>query len=190
MSIGRHHSAAPQSVDWLTPPSIIDALGGADSFDLDPCVSEGQPWRTAVAGFTRSDNGLLKPWHGRVWLNPPYTSIEVKAWLEKMAQHARGTALIFTRTETDAFFRHVWGQANALLFIRGRLHFHHPVTGERAKHNGGAPSVLCAYGRNDADVLANCDIEGQFVPLVIQSAVVVTARAVMARVDPPTIRGA
>jgi phage N-6-adenine-methyltransferase len=171
--IGGHHSAKAKTTDWLTPPAIIDALGGAETFDLDPCASDGQPWRTALACFTRADNGLLKPWHGRVWCNPPYTDDEVGKWLARMANHGNGTALIFARTETDAFFRHVWERAHGLLFLRGRLNFHHPVTGIRAAKNGGAPSVLCAYGRTDAEVLAYCGIEGQFVPLIIDTAVVV-----------------
>lgn len=72
-------------------------------------------------------------------------------------------------------------QATAVLFIGGRLHFHY-VDGKRAKANSGAPSVLIAYGMDDAAVLAAAvsevvydskgsviwpegRIPGQFVPL-------------------------
>lgn len=187
-AIGGHHSAKAKTEDWLTPPSVIEALGGPDSFDLDPCASEGQPWRTAVACYTKADNGLLKPWHGRVWLNPPYSSAVIGQWLRRMVEHRTGTALIFARTETDAFFRQVWEQAHAILFIRGRLNFHYgtdavraalkdlkegqkpPRLGDRCSANSGAPSVLCAYGKADADTLAYCGIDGQFVPLIVDRA--------------------
>ena len=33
-----------------------------------------------------------------------------------------------------------------------------------APHFAGAPSVLCAYGSHEADQLAACGIDGQFVP--------------------------
>lgn len=168
--IGGHHSAKAQTEEWLTPPSIIAALGGADSFDLDPCAPAVQPWPTARTVYTRADNGLLRPWRGRVWLNPPYSTVALAKWLSRLAGHGVGTALIFARTETDAFFRHVWESASALLFIRGRLNFHYP-DGRRAEANSGAPSVLCAYGRRDADVLALCGIEGQFVPIALPRAV-------------------
>jgi hypothetical protein len=127
--IGGHHSHKAGTVEWLTPPSIIAALG---PFDLDPCAPESQPYPTAARTFTRRDNGLLQAWKGRVWLNPPYTNGEIAAWLARLAEHGEGTALIFARTETDAFFSHVWERASALLFMRGRINFHYP-DGTRAK---------------------------------------------------------
>lgn len=162
--IGGHHSNRPQTVEWLTPPAILDALGGAASFDLDPATPEVQPWPTARHRFTKADDGLGQDWFGRVWMNPPYTNGIIGRWLEKLAAHGRGTTIIFARTETDAFFRHVWERASALLFLRGRLNFHYP-DGTRAKANSGAPTVLCAYGMQDADILAFCGLNGQFVPL-------------------------
>ena len=35
-----------------------------------------------------------------------------------------GIALIFARTETEGFVREVWGKADAVLFLHGRLNFH------------------------------------------------------------------
>lgn len=174
--MGGHHSNQPQTVEWLTPPEILLALGGADSFDLDPATPDVQPWPTAKARYTRADNGLIKPWFGRVYLNPPYTAAEIGLWLARMAEHDQGTALIFARTETDAFFRHVWDQASGLLFLRGRLNFHYP-DGTRAKANSGAPTVLCAYGADDTDILCGCGLNGQFVPLRFPRSVLVEALA-------------
>lgn len=73
-------------------------------------------------------------------------------------------ALIFARTETEPFRRQVWERAHGLLFLHGRIFFHE-ADGTRAKFNGGAPSVLCAYGAGDLDRLASCDLDGAFVPL-------------------------
>lgn len=172
--MGGHHSRIPKTVEWLTPPDVIQALGGWASFDLDPCAPAVQPWPTAVAKFTQADNGLILPWHGRVWLNPPYSTAAIARWLGRLADHGAGTALIFARTETDAFFRHVWDRASAVLFVRGRLNFHYP-DGRRAKKNSGAPSVLCAYGAADTDRLAFCGIPGAFVPLRLSRGVLVAA---------------
>ena len=163
--IGSHHSARARTDTWLTPPHILDRLG---EFDLDPCASVDQPWKTAASMITIHDNGLNHGWHGRVWLNPPYTSTVIGTWLRRMAEHGHGTALIFARTETQAFFDSVWEQCDALLFLRGRLNFHLP-DGRRANKNAGAPSVLCAYGTDDADCLAGCGIDGAFVPLRLRS---------------------
>lgn len=171
--IGGHHSAKAGTVEWLTPPSIIAALG---PFDLDPCAPAAQPYPTAARVFTRRENGLIQRWAGRVWLNPPYTNGEIGLWLARMAEHNRGTALIFARTETEAFFRHVWDRAAGLLFMEGRINFHLP-DGSRARGNAGAPTVLCAYGQTDAEILAAAEIDGKFVPLVFPRSVLVETLA-------------
>lgn len=174
--MGSHQSAKAESETWFTPPAIIEAVGGADSFDLDPCCPEIRPWPTAREHYTIDDNGLLKPWFGRVWLNPPYTVHLVTRFLARMAEHDRGVSLIFARTETDAFHRFVWGAASGLLFLRGRLNFHH-ADGRRASANGGAPSVLIAYGAEDRDILAAAPIDGHFVPLRLPVSMLVDALA-------------
>lgn len=154
--MGAHQSAAMVTDTWLTPPHVIQALG---VFDLDPCAApEPRPWPTAQVHLTREDDGLTSPWTGRVWLNPPY-SREATRWLARMAAHGRGTALVFARTETSWFIEHVWKRADLLLFMAGRVHFHH-ADGSRARANAGAPSVLAAYGAQDAAMLAASHIPG------------------------------
>ena len=157
MGMGSHQSARMQSDEWLTPPEIICELG---PFDLDPCAPIVRPWDTAAQHYTKRDDGLTKPWHGRVWLNPPYGR-ETGQWLARLAKHGNGVALIFARTETEMFVEHVWGQASALLFIHGRLYFR-KVDGSKAAANCGAPSVLVAYGKACARLLEDCCIPGTF----------------------------
>tara|TARA_B110000503_G_scaffold137368_1_gene221456 strand:- start:513 stop:1016 length:504 start_codon:yes stop_codon:yes gene_type:complete len=145
---------------WLTPPYVIEALG---EFDLDPCASLDRPWDTAKKHYTIEDDGLIQPWSGRVWCNPPYGK-EMIPFLEKMAAHdPGGIVLIFARTETKAFFEYVWGRADAVLFIKGRLRFYYPDG--REGESAGSPSVLIAYGQQEADVLEKCSIPGKFIRL-------------------------
>ncbi len=160
MSIGGHQSHASLKEEWLTPPYILKALG---SFDLDPCAPIDRPWDMAKQHYTIDDNGLKQPWYGRVWCNPPYGA-KAAAWLDRLASHGKGTALLFARTETAMFFEHVWNKATALLFVEGRIHFHH-ADGTRAKANAGGPSVLIAYGQSDADMLTISGIAGKHVAL-------------------------
>lgn len=160
--MGGHQSPASDKDEWLTPPAILKALG---PFDLDPCAPVKRPWPMATEHYTIQDSGLLRRWRGRVWLNPPYGPPNVvRPWMNRMVEHNHGTALIFARTETDMFFETVWAHASALLFLRGRLFFHH-VDGTVAEHNAGAPSVLCAYGQVDAEQLYVCGIPGQYIRL-------------------------
>jgi hypothetical protein len=160
--IGGHQSAAAGTTTWLTPKFVLDALG---EFDLDPCAAPApRPFPTAKTHYVeREGDGWKRRWFGRVWLNPPYGQ-EAGRWLLRLAGHGVGTALIFARTETEDFFAGVWERADAALFLRGRLTFLHP-DGTEADSNGGAPSVLVAYGAEDAERLHSCGLEGQFVPI-------------------------
>lgn len=157
MSIGGHQSHRMGKDEWLTPPAIIKALG---PFDLDPCAPVRRPWPMAAQHYTIEDDGLARPWAGFVWCNPPYGA-ETGRWLEKLANHDHGIALVFARTETQMFVDQVWSRADAVLFIHGRLHFHH-VDGTRAKANSGAPSVLVAYGAEATARLAVSEVAGTF----------------------------
>jgi len=145
---------------WLTPPYIIEALG---EFDLDPSSPIHRHWNTAKKHYTIIDDGLKQEWSGRVWCNPPYGRECVK-WLKKCAEHGNSMTLIFARTETRMFFDEVWDKASAILFLKGRLKFYN-TEGIQAKASAGAPSVLIAYGDNNAEILKNCNLEGKFIDL-------------------------
>ena len=145
---------------WLTPPNIIQSLG---PFDLDPCTPAVMPWETARERYSPPQDGLALPWFGRVWPNPPYGR-ETGHWLSRLEEHGEGTALIFARTDTSWFFEHIWGVADALMFLKGRLFFHLP-DGTKGGYSGGAPSVLAAYGQDDMDRLAASGLDGAFVAL-------------------------
>lgn len=157
--------AFPQRGDsgdiWLTPPSILKQLG---EFDLDPCAADPRPWDTAKVNYTEQHNGLIMPWFGRVWLNPPYGR-GIGKWLERMADHAEadgtGIALIFARTDTKAWQQHVFPHAHGILWISGRITFCRP-SGLAGAHPAGAPSALVAYSAKDAEILAASEIHGTY----------------------------
>lgn len=132
---GAHESRRITTDVWLTPRHILDALG---DFDLDPCSApDPMLWPTARHHITLPDDGLLHVWEGRVWLNPPYGK-HIGVWMERMALHGRGTALVFARTETALFRQHVWEAATALLFLHRRVGFHHPDGSVPDRSRGGS----------------------------------------------------
>ena len=159
-----HQSHGNGEKVWLTPPELVEQLG---PFDLDPCLGAPRPWDTAAAHYGPDSQdglgGLFAPWHGLVWCNPPYDRAAWD-WLARCADHGNAIALIFARTEVEQFHRQVWERATAVLFLEGRLYFHHP-DGRRASANGGAPSVLVAYGEQAADRLSHSGVRGQFIRL-------------------------
>jgi hypothetical protein len=142
--------------DWLTPLSLLEPLG---PFDLDPCgCRPGMVRPTAATTYYLPEHdGLVEPWFGRAFCNPPYGP-NVSAWARRMAAHGNGIMLIFARTETDTWQKDIFPYADATLFLAGRVRFCRP-TGERGK-SGTAPSVLLAYGQNNVDALRNAGIAG------------------------------
>ena len=99
MSLSGHQSAKMKNDEWLTPPEILRALG---PFDLDPCAPIARPWETAATHYTAEDDGLSKPWAGRVWCNPPFgREASVLACINYEMRHVRGMT-IDPRT-ADAF---------------------------------------------------------------------------------------
>jgi len=146
------HTRGDHTTDsWVTPKWVIDRLG---PFDLDPCACDPQPWPTARKMITINEDGLLYLWHGFVWLNPPYGK-SLGIWLNQLALHNNGIALVFARTETRAFQRFVWPFASTILFLYGRLTFYLP-NGSPAKHNSGGPSVFIGYGSEAKKRLQQC----------------------------------
>ena len=145
---------------WLTPLPLIRALG---RFDLDPCGAPHHPTAETIWTPELIGDGLSMPWHGRVWLNPPYGRT-MPDWMRALAEHGTGTALIFARTETAMWHQYVWPHASAILFLRGRLTFLEPDGGKPVA-NSGAASVLVAYGQEDRDALAASGLAGHLVDL-------------------------
>jgi hypothetical protein len=130
---------------WLTPRWITDPLG---AFDLDPCGHPNWPIATEHYIWPESD-GLMMPWHGRIFCNPPYGT-QADAWANRMVGSGNGYLLLFARTETQMFKR-FWTVASGLFFFEGRIRFHRAdgSLGEPAP----APSVLIAFGEENSERL-------------------------------------
>lgn len=140
------------SVEWYTPPEVFAGLG--IRFDLDPAAPPGGvPWVPAKRSFSRADDGLRQPWHGRVWLNPPYGR-SIGPWLDRLIAHGNGLALVFARTDAR-WFQKAARQATAICFISGRLRF---VSPDGPSGTAQVPSVLLAYGLACAMALAHTNL--------------------------------
>lgn len=146
--------------EWYTPKSIIDALG---QFDLDPCAPECPLFDTAKTMYNKNDNGLSKEWFGRVWLNPPYSRPLIEQFVKKMADHGNGIALLFNRCDNKMFHDIIFEKATAIKFLRKRIRFLRPDGSPG--NSPGCGSVLIAFGKDNANILKQCNIQGKYLIL-------------------------
>ena len=128
------------SDDYWTPKWIFDALGV--EFDLDvACPPDGPPHTPTKAWYTQETDGLASPWHGRVWMNPPFSN--ANPWVRKFIEHRNGIAL--TVVGKSAWCDTLWNTADAILLLPRSMKF-----------DQGAiflPTMLSAYGETCAEAL-------------------------------------
>lgn len=130
-------------------------------FNLDPCHAiEKINWIPVANTYNINDDGLTKEWHGNVWLNPPYGKY-TKAWLQRLDEHGNGIALVFARTDCK-WFQDVCINANAILFLRGRVKFVDGM-GKTGGSGAGSGSMLVAWGENNAIALDRMSDKGFYV---------------------------
>jgi hypothetical protein len=157
MTIGSHQATIGRSQVHITPRWILDRLG---EFDCDPCAADPQPWPCARVSFTEADDAVeeMGRTHG------------VDLWMQRMAEHNHGIALLHARVETRWFFP-CWQHAGGMLFLRRRLIFCKPdgspqtISNPASKYfgkpaNSGAPVALISFGAKDLRCLRNCGIDG------------------------------
>jgi phage N-6-adenine-methyltransferase len=116
--------------EWFTRQDIVDAarivLG---VIDLDPASCEvANTVVKAERFFTIDDDGLTLPWHGRVWLNPPYSHTKISPFVEKLISHVQDgsitAAIALTSSETATrWFARLYRHADNVSFPSGRLKF-------------------------------------------------------------------
>lgn len=135
-----HFSSATD--EWSTPNGFfIGVEQEFGPFDLDPCATAENA--RAPKYYTRADDGLVQPWSGKVWCNPPYGRA-ISNWVHKAAW-AVGCDLVVmllpSRTDTRWWHDYVIGHEAEVRFIRGRLKF------GGAKNSAPFPSALVIFRR-------------------------------------------
>jgi DNA N-6-adenine-methyltransferase Dam len=143
INAGMFTSATPE---WYTPRHVIDrVLKVFGEIDLDPCSNSTDPDIANVPAndhYTDAMNGLAWPWHGRVYMNPPYGD-EIGQWTARLIEAYEAgeideaIALLPARTDT-AWFRPL--MKHRCCFVHGRLKF------SGSENSAPFPSVVVYLG--------------------------------------------
>ena len=148
------------SDNWYTPQHIIDlVIQVLNQIDLDPCAETGKNI-PASTHYTHTDNGLIQPWHGRIFLNPPYS--EPGKWITKLNKEiATGRvteAIALVPGATDTNWLSPVLKTQPVCFWKGRIKFldtnYKPKLPARQSH------VLIYWGDNSARFLEVFDAYG------------------------------
>jgi len=148
--------------DWYTPAEYLElarkVMGG---IDLDPASSDfGQQTVQAREYFTPIENGLERTWHGRIWLNPPYSQPDVALFISKLISELRAghltAAILLTHNYTDtSWFHEAATASSAICFTRGRVKFHNeegnvcaPTQGQAFFYFGGDVAAFATHFRD------------------------------------------
>lgn len=162
MDTRQQHNLVTSSDEWYTPRWIIDELG---PFDIDPCAPMQPPFEIAHRTFNREDDGLKHEWGtGHVWLNPPYSRALLRPFMEKMADHNDGIALLVNRQDNVLWQEVIFPRAASMIFMRHRIKFIRPDGTTGSPFFG---SCLVAYGHECDRRLRHCSIAGKYVILNI-----------------------
>jgi len=115
-----------QTSEWTTPQLIIEkTIQLFGKIDLDPCSNPDFPNVPAKKYFTKQEDGLLKEWHGKIYMNPPYGQ-EIKKWINHLCEQfekentQEAIALTPSRTDTEWYQKM---KTYRRCFIWGRLKF-------------------------------------------------------------------
>lgn len=107
---------------WATPQDFFDKYNAEYHFTLDVCASPENA--KCDRYYTEAENGLVQPWEGVCWMNPPYGR-GIGDWMRKAYESSRegATVVCLVPSRTDTRWWHDYAVKGEIEFIKGRLKF-------------------------------------------------------------------
>lgn len=129
-----------QSDMWETPQDLFDKLNDEFHFNLDVCATVDNA--KCATFYNPEQDGLIQPWYGNCWCNPPYGR-QVGKWVKKAYDTAYVdrnlvVMLLPARTDTSWFHDYIYHKAE-IRFLRGRLKF------GNSKNSAPFPSMIVIF---------------------------------------------
>lgn len=124
---------------WASPDAVFQTANAEFGFTLDACALPENAKCSAF--FTPDDDGLLQPWQGVVWCNPPYGN-RISDWVQKAFREAHNgvKTVMLLPSKTDVLWFHNWVLGKAeIRFLKGRLRF------GGSKHGAPFASMLVIF---------------------------------------------
>lgn len=134
----RNLSASPDEdgvelrIDWATPQPGWENLNREFDFTLDAAASaDNAKCPRYYDGLTPETDGLLRPWFGTTWINPPYNPKgEIERWLLKALEEcAKGVSsvLLIPMASSRGYFNDIIIPYADWWTFNGRIAFDDPL---------------------------------------------------------------
>jgi phage N-6-adenine-methyltransferase len=113
---------------WNTPAWVLELIYDfCGHLSLDPC-SNATSLVCSDHRYTVRDNGLIQPWFGNVFVNPPYSRGNLALWTQKaLREYSRGDCEhIFQLLPADtscAWWHAAVPRVTSVLFYKRRIRF-------------------------------------------------------------------
>jgi hypothetical protein len=156
--------------EWYTPKVLLDAVRAVlGVIDLDPAsCAMAQRNVQARTYYTKQQDGLHYPWHGKIFLNPPYKEPKISRFcgylLGQLAVgHTTEAILLVPNSTHTRWFQSVARHAQMIAFPRGKKRFDHPTKDGKSPVSG---SALLYFGPHVERFCEVCAPLGLLMPVV------------------------
>jgi len=158
--------------EWYTPAELITlAREVMGDIDCDPATSAvANETVKAKTYYTAQTDGLTKPWHGRVWMNPPYAQPLIRDFCSaasaKFEQGEISQAIVLVNNATEtAWFQQLLTTSTAVCFLRGRVKFVDPqgnpngapLQGQALVYFGDSPETFARVFEDEGCVVTRIE---------------------------------
>jgi hypothetical protein len=145
-------SDATTTTEWYMPRDFFPTYFPGIRFDLDVAAPPGGlQWIPADHHYCLADDGLVMPWFGFVWCNPPFgVRNGMLRWFERFVAHNNG--LFFTAGNSyTRWYLDMAQRTDARLSITGYVNM---VDGRDMERKTGASFGSCIFACGDRGVAA------------------------------------
>lgn len=128
------------TIECETPQAFFERLDAEFDFTLDPAATPENA--KCKRYYTANEDGLIQPWIGVVFCNPPYGRV-IGDWVRKAYEEAQkgSTVVMLIPSRTDTRWWHSWVmKAKEIRFIKGRLKF------SGSNNSAPFPSAVVVFG--------------------------------------------
>ena len=135
---------------WRTPQWLFDKLDSVFKFDFDMCACDDNHKCNEYLTYADDATTAQIPDHVRsIFCNPPFSSTTKQKILARSPEiRSSGKSIVFILPADISnvfYYDLIYGKADRVLIINGRINYAHPETGDVPKSGTGIGTMIVVY---------------------------------------------